>query len=173
MATPAATPPGGRASGALDPLLRFVAAVLVLACIYWAQAVLIPVALAVLITFLLTPPVLRLQRWRVPRALSVITVFVLALALVGGIGTVLALQVMSLGEELPRYRDNIREKIADVRLLGRGTGLQRAKETVTRADDVEALRTALGAAGAEGVATSLLETRDLVVHLARSSERAA
>jgi predicted PurR-regulated permease PerM/methylmalonyl-CoA mutase cobalamin-binding subunit len=133
MATPAATPPGGRASGALDPLLRFVAAVLVLACIYWAQAVLVPIALAVLITFLLTPPVLRLQRWRVPRVLSVITVFALALALVGGIGTVLALQVMSLGEELPRYRDNIREKIADVRLLGRGTGLQRAKETGTRA----------------------------------------
>jgi methylmalonyl-CoA mutase cobalamin-binding subunit len=40
-------------------------------------------------------------------------------------------------------------------------------------DDVEALRTALGAAGAGGVATSLLETRDLVVHLARLSERAA
>jgi hypothetical protein len=40
-------------------------------------------------------------------------------------------------------------------------------------DDVEGLRTALGAAGADGVATSLLETRDLVVHLARASERAA
>ncbi|PYN18261.1 MAG: hypothetical protein DME05_01480, partial [Candidatus Rokuibacteriota bacterium] len=76
-----------RASGALDPLLRFVAVVLVLACFYWAQDVLIPVALAVLITFLLTPPVLLLQRWGMPRLLSVITVFVLALALVAGIGT--------------------------------------------------------------------------------------
>ena len=128
-----ATPAGGRASGALDPFLRFVAALLVLACIYWAQAVLIPVAMAVLITFMLTPPVVLLQRWRLPRVLSVITVVMLALALVAGLGTVLALQVMSLGEELPRYRDNIREKIADVRLLGRGTGLQRAQETVKRA----------------------------------------
>src|SRR5437762_609871 len=122
-----------RASGALDPLLRFVAVVLVLACFYWAQDVLIPVALAVLITFLLTPPVLLLRRWGMPRLLSVITVFVLALALVAGIGTLMTLQVMSLGEELPRYRDNIREKIADIRLLGRGTGLQRAQETVKRA----------------------------------------
>ena len=43
-----ATPAGGRASGALDPFLRFVAALLVLACIYWAQAVLIPVAMDML-----------------------------------------------------------------------------------------------------------------------------
>ena len=128
-----AIPAGGRASGALDPLLRFVAAALVLVSIYWAQAVLIPVALAVLITFLLTPPVSWLERRRVPRVVSVVTVVMLALALVAGLGTVLVLQVMSLGEELPSYRDNIREKIADIRLLGRGTGLQRAQETVTRA----------------------------------------
>src|SRR5689334_16356707 len=128
-----ATPADGRAPGALDPVLRFVALALVLACIYWAQALLIPVALAVLITFLLTPPVAWLQRRRLPRALSVITVVVLALALVGAVGTVMTLQVLSLAEELPRYRDNIREKIADVRLLGRGTGLQRAQEAVTRA----------------------------------------
>ena len=128
-----ATPAGRRASGALDPLLRFVAVAFVLACIYWAQAVLIPVALAVLITFLLTPLVSSLERRRLPRALSVVVVVMLALALVAGVGTVLVLQVMSLGEELPRYRDNIREKIADVRLLGRGTGLQRARETVSRA----------------------------------------
>jgi predicted PurR-regulated permease PerM/methylmalonyl-CoA mutase cobalamin-binding subunit len=128
-----ATPPGGRTSGPLDTVLRFIGGVFVLACIYWGQAVLIPVAMAVLITFLLTPPVLLLQRWHVPRVLSVIVVVLLALAVVGGVGTVLAIQVMSLGEELPRYRDNISEKIADIRLLGRGTGLRRAQETVTRA----------------------------------------
>src|SRR5882724_4843018 len=106
-----ATPAGGRPSRALDPVLRFIALVLALACIYWAQAVLMPVAMAVLITFLLTPPVLLLQRWRVPRVPSVIVVVLLALAVVVGVGTVLVMQVMSLGEELPLYGDNIREKI--------------------------------------------------------------
>src|SRR5919108_1084894 len=128
-----ATPAGGRTTGALEPVLRFFAAVLVLACIYWAQAVLIPVAMAVLITFLLTPPVVLLQRWGRSRILSVIVVVILALGVVGGVGTVLVMQVMSLGEELPQYRHNIRQKIADVRLLSRDTGLQRAQETVKRA----------------------------------------
>ncbi|HET7341983.1 MAG TPA: AI-2E family transporter [Methylomirabilota bacterium] len=119
--------------GALNPLLRFVGFVLVLASIYWAQAILIPVALAVLITFLLSPPVAALQRRRVPRAVAVVLVVVLALGLVAGIGTVLARQVMGLAEELPHYQGNIRDKMADVRLLGRATGLQRAQETVKRA----------------------------------------
>ena len=107
--------------------------VLVLACIYWAQGVLIPIAMAVLITFMLTPPVAALQRHGVPRVVAVLGVVVLALAVVAGVGTVLGMQVMSLGEELPRYRDNIREKIADVRSMGRDSGLKRAKETVERA----------------------------------------
>jgi predicted PurR-regulated permease PerM len=123
----------GLAPGPLSPLLRFVAVVIVLGCIYWAQAVLIPIALAVLITFLLTPPVAALQRRRVPRVVAVVGVVLLALAVVGGVGTVLVLQVMSLGEDVPQYRDNIRKKIADVRLLGRDSGLQRAQETVSRA----------------------------------------
>ena len=108
--------------------------VLALACIYWAQAVLIPVAMALLITFLLTPPVAALQRRGVPRVVAVVAVVVLALAVVAGVGTVLTLQVMSLGEELPRYRDNIREKIADIRSVGKDSGFKRAKETVERAN---------------------------------------
>src|SRR5262245_24731123 len=123
----------GPSSGALDPLLRFVAVVLAAACIYWAQAVLVPIALAVLITFLLSPPVTALQRRGAPRVVAVLAVMLLALAVVAGVGTVLTVQVMSLGEELPRYRDNIREKIADVRSVSQDSGLRRAKETVERA----------------------------------------
>lgn len=140
MAIPAGRPPApprnsgdGPGPGALNPVLRFVGVVLVLACIYWAQAVLIPIALAVLITFLLTPPVAALQRRGVPRVAAVLAVVLLALAVVAGIGTVLTIQVMSLGEELPRYRDNIREKIADIRSVSRDSGIKRAKETVERA----------------------------------------
>jgi predicted PurR-regulated permease PerM/methylmalonyl-CoA mutase cobalamin-binding subunit len=114
-------------------VLKFMGFVLALACIYWGQAVLIPVALAVLITFLLTPPVAALQRRGVPRVVSVVAVFLLALGVVAGVGTVLTMEVMSLGEELPRYRDNIREKIADIRSVGKDSGIKRAKETVERA----------------------------------------
>jgi len=107
--------------------------VLMVACLYWAREVLVPVALAVLLTFLLAPVVTALERWRVPRVPAVVLVVVLALGVVGGVGVMLVSQVMSLGAELPQYKDNIKEKIADLRLLGRSSGLEPVKDTVTRA----------------------------------------
>jgi predicted PurR-regulated permease PerM len=107
--------------------------VLMVGCLYWAREVLVPVALAVLLTFLLAPVVTALERWRLPRVGAVVVVVVLALAAVGGIGMVLVTQVVSLGGELPFYKDNIKEKISDLRLLGRNSGFEPVKDTVTRA----------------------------------------
>ena len=52
----------------VKPWVTFAGGVLVVAVLYWAQAVLVPFALAILLTFVLTPPVTWLQRWvgRVP-----------------------------------------------------------------------------------------------------------
>jgi predicted PurR-regulated permease PerM len=118
------------------------AVVLTVACLYWGQAFLIPVALAVLLTYLLSPLVSLLERWRLPSAAAVLAVVTLAFAALGGLAWVLALQMATLGAEVPKYRDNIRQKIADFRLMGRGTGLERVQETVESAaseakDDVE------------------------------------
>lgn len=131
--------------GVVGPLQRLVAVVLVVACLYWAQIVLMPLALAVLITFLLSPLVTGLQRRRVPRVLAVITVVALGLTVVAGVGAVLVTQTLNLSAELPKYRTNIKEKIADIRLLGHATGVDRAAETVRRAAG-EAEREAAGAA---------------------------
>jgi predicted PurR-regulated permease PerM len=62
-----------------------------------------------------------------------VSVVTLAFAALGGLAWVLALQMSALGAELPKYRDNIRQKISDVRLLGRGSGLEQAQKTVERA----------------------------------------
>jgi predicted PurR-regulated permease PerM len=115
------------------PLPRLFAFVLVVACLYWAQIVLMPIALAVLITFFLSPLVTVLQRWRVPRVAAVISVVALALTVVAGIGAVLVTQAVSLGSELPKYQSNIKEKVNDIRLLGRYTGFGRVAETVRSA----------------------------------------
>ena len=120
-------------SSVVGPLQRLLVFVLVVACLYWAQIVLMPVALAILITFLLSPVVTAMQRRRVPRLLAVVVVVVLALTAVGGVGVVLVTQAVSLSEELPKYQSNIKEKIADIRLLGRYTGLARVTETVQTA----------------------------------------
>jgi predicted PurR-regulated permease PerM/methanogenic corrinoid protein MtbC1 len=107
--------------------------VLTVACLYWGQPFLIPVALAVLLTYLLSPLVSLLERWRLPSTAAVLTVVTLAFVALGGLAWVLALQMSTLGSEIPKYRDNIRQKIADFRLLGRGTGLERVQETVESA----------------------------------------
>jgi predicted PurR-regulated permease PerM len=113
-----------------SPLLTLAGLVLAIASLYWAQALLIPVALAVLLTYLLSPLVAFVERRGLPSTASVVTVVTLAFIALGGLGWVLALQMLGLGAELPRYRDNIQQKIADVRLLGRLSGLERAQKTV-------------------------------------------
>lgn len=111
---------------------------LVVAVLYIAQAVLIPFALAILFTFFLAPIVSLLQRAGLGRVVSVIVVTLLALGVLAGLAWVVGTQVVSLAHELPQYRSNIREKIADVRWLGRDTSLQKVQETVKEAvDDVK------------------------------------
>src|SRR5918992_4282951 len=78
----------------------------VTAALYFAQEVLIPLALAVLITFLLAPLVTRLERWRLGRVPSVVIVVGLAMALVAGIGAIVTRQMLRLLYDLPKYEHN-------------------------------------------------------------------
>src|SRR5205807_380434 len=74
--------------------------VLVVAALYFARSVLIPVVLAVLLAFVLHPLVGFLQRHGLPRILSVIAVILLALAVVAGVGYTVMSQVRSLALDL-------------------------------------------------------------------------
>jgi predicted PurR-regulated permease PerM len=94
--------------------------VLVTACLYWARQVLIPVALAVLLTFILTPCVSALQRRGLGRVFSVILVVSLALLLLGGVGYIISKQIDTLVANLPQYKDNIAAKIESLRGAGKG-----------------------------------------------------
>jgi predicted PurR-regulated permease PerM len=105
--------------------------VLVTACLYWAKAVLIPVALASLLTFLLNPVVSGLQRTRVlSRTPAVLLVVVLVFSLVGGIGWTVTRQLTTLAYELPRYQENLKQKISDLRALGKGGVIERLQTTI-------------------------------------------
>jgi len=95
--------------------------VLASACLYWAQAVLIPVALAILIAFLLGPLVDGLRRTRVPHTLAVLIVVSAALAVALTVGWTLGLQIVTLAHELPQYRANITKKIGDIKAAQRGS----------------------------------------------------
>jgi len=117
-------------TGTLPSLIAVATFVLIIASLYWAQAILIPVALAMLLTFLLSPVAGALERIALRRLPSVILVVVLAFSLLGGIGWIVTLQFGSLANELPKYTGNIRQKIADVRGAGKGGALEKVQKTV-------------------------------------------
>ena len=102
------------------PLVGVAAAVLIIAVLYLAQQVLIPIALAVLLSFLLTPVVKRLEKWGLPRVPSVLLVAALSFAAIGGVGYLVTYQVYSLAEQLPQYRQNITQRLQSLRGTGGG-----------------------------------------------------
>ena len=113
----------------IAPWIRFAGLVLVIAVLYWAQAILVPVALALLITFVLSPPVTFLQR-RIGRVLAVLITVALVFTALGLAGWGVATQMSKLAGDLPRYRANIREKVADIRGATRGGSMEQVQETV-------------------------------------------
>jgi predicted PurR-regulated permease PerM len=114
------------------PLLIFAGCVLVVAVLYWAQTVIVPVALALLLTFMLSPPVAFIQRG-VGRVPAVLAVAMVTFTMLGFAGWALTNQLTSLVQELPAYRQNIRQKVRDVRGAGRTESVETLQKTV---DDI-------------------------------------
>ena len=137
---------------------------LVVAALYWLQAVLIPMALAVLLTFLLSPVVGLLQRRGLGRVPSVLMTVLLALSILGGIGWTLTRQLVTLADELPRYSQNIHHRIADLRGASKGGSMEKVQKAV---EDVvgEIQKTdTLGVTRQKPVAV-VLEAPSILVHL--------
>ena len=106
------------------PLIMLGGIVLATATLYWAQKILIPVALAVLLAFVLNPIVAVVQRRGLPRVPSVILIACLSFLLLAGVGFGLTLQLKQLGAELPKYKDNVAKKVAGLREMGHGQWLE-------------------------------------------------
>jgi predicted PurR-regulated permease PerM len=92
-----------------------IATILLVAALYFAKEVFIPLALSILITFLLTPVVQRLQRWGVKRILSVILTVLLALTVSICLTWITLSQIYSLAKDLSKYEGNLRKKIQTIR----------------------------------------------------------
>ena len=87
------------------------ASVMVLVLLYFGRPILVPIALSVLLAFILTPLVTVLEKWRLGRIPSVLAASFLAFALIGLCGWALASQIRSLASELPNHREEIKAKI--------------------------------------------------------------
>ncbi len=109
-----------------EPLSRalpvMVGIALTLGFLSWAKPVVIPVALAILFTFLLTPLSNWLERRHIPRVPASALVTLAALALLVGVFYGVTRQISGLLDEYPKYEQNVTSKITQLRERGR-TGL--------------------------------------------------
>jgi len=101
---------------------------LIVASLYWARAVLIPVALALLLTFLLSPIDSALQRVGLGRVVSVTLLAVLTFSVIGVIGWVISVEVKEFANDLPSYQGNIKKRVEDLQ-VGEGTALDKVRTT--------------------------------------------
>src|SRR6476619_183405 len=101
----------------------------VVAALYFARDLLIPLALAALLTFLLAPLVTRLERW-IGRIAAVLLVVATIFSMIGMAGWVLTRQLVDLATRLPDYKVNMETKIHSFQLL-LAVGLNEASEADT------------------------------------------
>jgi predicted PurR-regulated permease PerM len=110
-------------------LLRIVAAVVVIATLFFARIVFVPLALALLFSLLLTPVVAFLERIKVPRVLAILLVVVTLAGSMGLIGWKASQQLFNLSDQLPAYKETLEDKIHALK-GGQNQSINAAKDTV-------------------------------------------
>jgi predicted PurR-regulated permease PerM len=83
-------------------LTSVVIGVVVVAALYFGREVLVPIALAILLSFVLSPLVGILRSWYFPRAIAVLLVVFFAFVAIFALGTLMVSQVNELASDLPR-----------------------------------------------------------------------
>ena len=117
--TPASTEPPApvdpAAPAETSPLLSLQIGVVVVAALYFAKEVLIPVTLAILLSFVLAPLADLLRRAHLGRVLSVLLAVLVALGLILAVGGVIGSQVAQLATGIPQYVTTIEKKVQRIR----------------------------------------------------------
>ena len=103
----------------------------VVTALYLAREVLVPITLAVLLSFVLAPLVALLRRLYVPRVAAVLLSVITSLGIILALGGLLGMQMAQLATDLPRYQGTIESKVRVVQRLTLGE-LSEIVETVGR-----------------------------------------
>src|ERR1700712_166385 len=96
-------------------LTSLVVGVTIVVTLYLAREVLVPIALAILLSFMLAPVVRLIRRTNLPRTPAVVLSVFLALGLILSLGGLIGMQITDLVNDLPRYANTIEQKVAGVR----------------------------------------------------------
>ena len=114
-----------RTEAAITRSITVLAVLGAVAALYFARAIFLPLALAILLTFLLAPAVRLLRDWGLPKAPAVVLVVLISSVVILGMGALVAQQVTQLAQKLPEYQFNIETKIGSLRAAAGGGSLER------------------------------------------------
>jgi predicted PurR-regulated permease PerM len=95
----------------------------VTALLYLGKDVLLPLAIALLLTFALAPIVSALRKLSVPKVIAVILTVAIAFIVIAAFAFLVATQVSNLAQNIPTYQANVIEKIRSLKELGAGGGI--------------------------------------------------
>jgi predicted PurR-regulated permease PerM len=108
--------PTGTSASPVSVTALLAAIVVVVGALYLGRDILIPLALAILLSFLLAPLVVRLRRLGLGRIPAVLAVVLLLFVALLGLGAIVGSQMVHLAENMPTYEWNLRSKIRDLRI---------------------------------------------------------
>jgi AI-2E family transporter len=104
------------ASGpALASILALQVGAVLIAALYVAREVLVPITVAILLSFVLSPLVNLLRRLRLGPVPSVLISVLIAIGIMGLVGTLIGSQVAQLAGRAPEYAQTIETKVHKVR----------------------------------------------------------
>lgn len=106
-----------------------IALLLTAGALHVAQPILVPIALAILLAFVLSPVVGALER-RIGRVTAVALVIVSLWAVVGVVAWTVTSQITSFAQELPHYRAQLRQRVAELRRAPSGRGVSELQATM-------------------------------------------
>ena len=113
---PRPQPPAVAAAAPMSPTATVAVLGMVVGALYLGSEILIPIALAILLSFALAPIVIRLRRWGLGRIPSVLAVVLLLFIALAGLGSIVATQLADLATNLSTYEWNLRTKIRELRI---------------------------------------------------------
>lgn len=113
-------------------LQNMAVAALIIAALYFGREIFVPVALAILLSFVLAPFVMRLHALCIPRTVSVLVVVVVGFSIIFSLGGLMVSQATRLAAQLPGYQQTLSDKIESLRGLMGGTGTLKQASTVLK-----------------------------------------
>lgn len=108
----------GLSNSKTSRVLTLAAIFIVVLALRLLREVLIPVALAVLLCFVLAPLASQLERWKVRRIPAVLIVAICSLSIIGVLAYIMVTQAIDLAQRLPEYKENIVYKVNSLRTSG-------------------------------------------------------